>query len=149
MLPMMKTATFLAAYALICCVGDDPPSDQDILTQCWRATQFDTPEHPYELTFEALVIPGVEGITVARSRACPEMRLGFAAVPPDVGDRLRRISYSVSTTRLGAGLRGRARVVPLERRTEHFLAIRVIEMLQLERMTDAETQEFIETYRIG
>lgn len=149
MLPMMRLASCLAAFVLTCCVGNGSRPDHDVLTQCWHATRVGAAGQTYEVSFEAILIPGIEGSTVARSRACPDVRMGFGAVPPSVRERLRRIGYSVPGSTLGAGLRGRARVMPLERRTGHFLSVRVIEMIELKRMTDDETQRFIDEYRIG
>jgi len=149
----MKIVTpFILMAALYLCQSSPLESDSEILGRCWHAIQVDTDNNVYELSFEAILIPGIEGGTFARSRRCPDFRLGFDQVPPDLAQTLEEISSSVpmptrASTR-GAGLRGRVRIIPLRRDNPYFISVRVVSMIELNRMTDNETREFIDELNI-
>lgn len=124
-------------------------SDPDFLRRCWGAVELPGARGEFELSFEAILIPATEGGTVARSRTCPDARLRLAAIPPEDEPRWQRIGDSVPMPMLGAGLRGRMRVVPLERPTPYLLRVRVTSFLELEQMSPSETQAFIDEFSIG
>lgn len=129
--------------------ANSAPTDRDFLERCWAAVETRPGSSEFELSFEAILIPATEGGTYARSRTCPDARLGLGPIPPEDEARWERIGDSVRMPMLGAGLRGRMRVVPLERRTPYFLRVRVTSFLELEQMNARETQAFIDEHDIG
>lgn len=139
----------LLPICLGACVSRPSPSDDEFLVRCWDARLVDRSMATYELSFEALLIPATEGGTTSRSRRCPELRLRIAQLPPTEVERFNRIGVSVPIRSLGAGLRGRARVIPVERRSSTLLAVRVTNLLELEQMSERDTQEFIRHFNIG
>jgi hypothetical protein len=133
---------------LLGCTSSQVPSNAEFLVRCWGAVPTDGGE--YQLSFEAISFPGTEGGIFSRSASCPDARLRFSSMPSEVDERFRQEENRVNTfPRVGAGLRGRARIVPLERVNEFYLRVRVTHLLSLERMSDAETQAFVRQHHIG
>lgn len=146
---MMKLTTLFAPLLLLGCAASPEPSDADFLVRCWAAVP--TSRGGYELSFEAISFAGgVEGGTYARSTRCPDARIRFSFMLPEVDERFRQEENRVTTRRLvGVGLRGRARIVPLRRPNEFFLEVTVTRLLSLERMSDDDTEAFIRRHNIG
>jgi hypothetical protein len=146
---MTKRLPLLAAILLLGCASSPAPSNADFLARCWGAVPRGAGE--YELAFEAISFVGLtEGGVFARSTRCPDARLGFYSMPPEIDERFRQEEVRVATRRLlGVGLRGRARIVPLERVNDFFLEVNVTQLLSLERMSDDETEAFIRQHHIG
>ena len=146
---MTKRWTLLIPLLLLGCGSSPTPSVGDFLVRCWRAVP--TRGSEYELSFEAISFAGgVEGGTYARSSRSPDARIRFSFMSPEVDERFRQEENKVATRRLiGVGLRGRARIVPLERVNEFYLRVRVTRLLSLERMSDDETEAFIRRHNIG
>ena len=145
---MTKWLALLLPILFLGCASSHGPSDAEFLAKCWGAVP--TGGDEYQLSFEAILFPGTEGGIFARSTSCPDARLRFSFMPPAVEERFRREADRVARRPvLGAGLRGRARIVPLERVNEFYLRVRVTHLLSLERMSDAETQAFLRQHHIG
>lgn len=143
-----RLALFASAF-LVGCASNPALSDTEFLSRCWNAVPVGGGE--YQLSFEAIDFAGItEGGVFVRSTSCPDARLRFSIMPPRVNERFRREENETSMRRLlGVGLRGQARIVPVERRNAFYMRVRVTRILNLERMSDADTQDFIERHHIG
>jgi hypothetical protein len=143
----MRLALFVSTL-LLGCASNPAPSNAEFLTRCWGAVAKEGGE--YELSFEAISYFGLtEGGIFARSTRCPDARMGFFSMPPEIEERFREEARRGGREFGEAGLRGRARVVPLERTSEFVLDVRVTRLLSLERMSDEDTEAFIKRYHIG
>ncbi len=123
-------------------------SDEELLEHCWGAES--QGEGRFRLKFEALAISATEGSIFSRSPSCPEHRLMFSQLDPQPEKQFEPIQKAASAAKtLGQGFRGTAVVVPLERTDEHHLRVRIIAFPELEAMMEAETDQFIDRFRIG
>jgi hypothetical protein len=128
--------------------SNPPPSNADFLATCWGAVAKDGGE--YELSFEAVSFFGLTegGISVPSTR-CPDARMRFSYFPDEIDERFRHEEERGGRRFGRAGLRGRARVVPVQRGSEFLLRVRVTRLLSLERMSDEETRAFLDRHDIG
>lgn len=145
----MRRLALLTLLLLLGCTSSPGPPDADFLARCWGAIP--TGRGEYELSFEAISFAGgVEGGTYARSTRCPDARMGFYSMAPEVDELFRQEENRVGTRRLlGVGLKGRARVLPLQRPHDFYLEVRVTRLLSFQRMSDDETEAFIRRHHIG
>jgi hypothetical protein len=145
---MTQRLAMLLPILLLSCASNPVYSDAEFLAKCWGAVA--TGGGEYQLSFEAILFPLPEGGTYARSKSCPDARINFASMAPEVEERFRQEDNRVARRPiLGAGLRGRARIVPLERVNPFFLRVRVTRLQNLEQMSDSETEAFIRQHHIG
>jgi hypothetical protein len=123
-------------------------SDDRFLKDCWAAT---APSNAtYQMRFEALVIVSQHGGIFARSRACPDHRMWFGQVEPKADQQLDPIWIAARKAEgLGLGIKGVAIVTPLERRHEHNLRVRILDLPELISMSGDETERFIREFNIG
>lgn len=123
-------------------------TDEAFLRECWGATR--QSDGAYELRFEAIALLGaVEGGIYARSRSCPDHRLGFSridAVPDRQLDPVRASAFQVQDH--FTVIRGVAVVSPLERRHEHFLAVRIIQFPRFEIAPAEEARRFARDFHL-
>lgn len=124
-------------------------TDEAFLRECWGATR--RSDGAYELRFEAIALLGAtEGGIYARSRSCPDHRLGFNridAVPDRRLDPVRASAFDVRDH--FQVIRGVAVVLPLERRHEHFLEVRIIQFARFEIAPAEEARRFAMDFHIG
>jgi hypothetical protein len=146
---MTMRLALLISILLLGCASGPAPSDDDFLARCWGAVAKEGGE--YELSFEAISFLGpTEGGIFARSTRCPDARMRFSFFPPEIDERFRQEEERGSARRfVGVGLRGRARIAPLERVHEDYIKVRVTGLLSLERMSDEDTEAFIRRHHIG
>jgi hypothetical protein len=124
------------------------PADSDFLVGCWGAVAKGGGE--YELSFEAISFYGLtEGGVSVPSASCPDARIRFSFMPPEIDERFRQEEERGGALYGTAGLRGRARVVPVERGSEFLLRVRVTRLLSLERMSDEDTEALRKQLEIG
>jgi hypothetical protein len=139
---------FLLPAFLSAC-GRPALSDSDFLERCWQARPSGGGGHEYEIRFDALVIPGVEGGTYARSSICPDARLRLSFSQADVPtiDAIGR--KAIESSALGAGIRGSASVSVGKRVNPFYMTVGVERIESLREMSKAETEQFIRKYKIG
>lgn len=119
-----------------------------LLIQCWDAVEVDA-RGRYAFAFEAIVLPGTEGGIFARSRKCPDHRLGIDYGSDKVRARFEKTADTVGANQLGKGVRVKATAVVLEQRTDHYIIVNVTEIQDFGVMSEAETSAFIREFNIG
>lgn len=137
----------LCAYALSSC-SSASLNDRELLLKCWAAVPTRSPGE-YRLAFEAIILTGTEGGIYARSRRCPDHRLGL-----DYGNESVRAQFEAADKRvfpghLGVVVRadGIARIK--ERKTDYYMTMSVNELRQFEVLPDTEAEAFIRDFHIG
>jgi hypothetical protein len=120
-----------------------------MLANCWNAKPV-AGTGEYRVAFDAIIFQGIEGGLLARSRRCPEHRLWIDYNDPEISGRIDKAAESVvGLSILGTGIHANARVLVKDQKDEHHMTVLVKELFSLKTMSKADTQRFIDDFKIG